>query len=138
MSQKKSPSSVSSRGSAKKQIEQSEINNANANTKRKNSSLCEQEQQGQIMQLLCAAESLSKNKKTNQLDVPASRGEPRQRIAGKHSSSGHHSFPSQSVVDKTTASCANSLRRRDGFFMFSLAMHEHIRRKMKGDVTHEM
>ena len=37
--------------------------------------------------------------------------------------------PSQSVVTKLVASSGAS-RQRDGFFLFSLAMHEHIRGKM--------
>jgi hypothetical protein len=37
--------------------------------------------------------------------------------------------PSQSVVTKLVASSGTS-RQRDGFFLFSLAMHEHIRGKM--------
>jgi hypothetical protein len=99
----------------------------------------EESQQGQIMQLLSAAETLNVGPKSNQMAKPSAReGNQSQRAHGKQQSSGHHSFPSQSVVDKTTASGANSLRRRDGFFMFSLAMHEHIRRKMKSNVTHEM
>ena len=139
MSQKKSPASTSSRGSAKGQSEMSENSEAGSSRKRRNPSLREEEQQGPIMQLLNAAESLNTNKKSNQMARPATREEHQsQRNAAKPHSAGHHSFPSQSVVDRTTASGANSLRRRDGFFMFSLTMHEHIRRKMKGNVTHEM
>jgi hypothetical protein len=37
--------------------------------------------------------------------------------------------PSQSVVTKLVAN-SGSARQRDGFFLFSLAMHEHIRGKM--------
>lgn len=136
---KKSPTVSSSRSRAKGQGESSENLKSNDNKKRRKTSLLEDDQQGQIMQLLNAAESLSKSKTPVQMAKSAAREEKQfQRPPLKQHTSGHHAFPSQSVVDKTTASGANSLRRRDGFFMFSLAMHEHIRRKMKGNVTHEM
>jgi hypothetical protein len=141
MSQKKSTASASSRVSSKSQSEPSEITQATANRKKRKMSQSEENQQGHIMQLLSAAETLNVGQKSKQMDKPAPReGNQNQRTQQhvKQHSSGHHSFPSQSVVDRTTASGANSLRRRDGFFMFSLAMHEHIRRKMKSNVTHEM
>jgi hypothetical protein len=129
----------SSRTRAKVQAEVSENLQSNANKKRKKASITEEDQQGHIIQLLNAAESLNSNMKATTMGKPAARDEKQnQRHPSKPHTSGHHSFPSQSVVDRTTASGANSLRKRDGFFMFSLAMHEHIRRKMKGNVTHEM
>jgi hypothetical protein len=139
MSPKQSPASASSRVTNNSSSELSENSQATSNRKKRKITPSEESQQGHIMQLLSAAETLNVGPKSNQTAKPAAReGNQSQRAHGKQHSSGHHSFPSQSVVDRTTASGANSLRRRDGFFMFSLAMHEHIRRKMKGNVTHEM
>jgi hypothetical protein len=139
MGPNKSPASASSRVTANSSSEMSENSHSTSSRKKRKTALNDESQQGQIMQLLSAAETLNVGAKPNQVAKPAAReGNQSQRLHGKQHSSGHHSFPSQSVVDRTTASGANSLRRRDGFFMFSLAMHEHIRRKMKSNVTHEM
>ena len=85
-----------------------------------------EQQFGQILKLLDAAAADGMNFSNSST------------LSGRQSScsSGCHSYPSQSVVHQTTVSGANSLKKRDGFFMFSLAMHEHIRGKMKGEVTH--